>query len=453
MSFFGDLREMADAIKVTAEAVDAVVNTLDENATRSVVLDISNTTNRTLILQGEGHLDHGIFREPPPFEIPPRTNRLFTAQSSGFATGTEGNVQYRLNDDGGTIFHLDWVNPFIGGNESSCRVEGVQGSQYITAKVTGGGNTKVQMRYLLGARVDAGPRQPDWMTCGNCKLLFFAPHTSESNCPAGGNHSAAGANIHLPHGEPGPNHQPNWQTCGKCQSLFFNGDPIRKGVCSERSLASHEAAGTVFLLPHSRGEDATHQSGWRHCVKCSVLFFEPHAADSKCPADGGIHVAHPESLTFQLPHSIPEDATHQTRWMTCGKCKTMFFEGQAGDSNCPADGGTHSAAGVVFALPHGSSEPGAHQSDWRTCHKCKSIFFDGDPNSKGVCPDVDQFRHQAAGLVFHLPFDVPEPGQDKWRFCRECFGLFFEPHNADGHCAAGGNHQFQGFNFRLDARP
>ncbi|MFG2380847.1 hypothetical protein [Streptomyces avermitilis] len=455
-SFFGSLKAMADAVKSTADAIDAVVRTIDNNATRSVVLEISNTTNRTLTLQGQ-FLDHGVFREPPPFSIAPRSSGLCSAQSSGLGTGTEGNVRYVFNDDAGNELTVNWDNPFAGSNASDSFVTGATASQYESDHVTGGGNTKAHMRYLVGALVDSGPRQADWKTCEKCKLLFFTPHVADSSCPAdGGNHAANSPdnrNIRLPFGIDGPHHQSRWQPCGNCDGLFFNGDEFHKGVCSKRTRSRHEAAGIRFFLPHDRSEDSTHQNAWRHCVKCFSLFFEGQVGDSHCPLDGGTHAAAPNSLVFQLPHDIPEDATHQTGWITCGKCKTMFFGPQEGDSDCPLDGGRHAQAGWTFSLPHGSPEPGPSQPDWSTCHKCKSMFFDGDPNAKGICAQAEAApSHQAVGLDFRLPFDIPEPGQDKWRFCRDCFGLFFEPHNADGHCVTGGNHLAEGFNFRLDAQ-
>ena len=106
---------------------------------------------------------------------------MFTSQSDGLLTGTQGNVQYRIDSEG-TIFHLEWNNPISGDNESLCRVEGTHADYYLTAYVTGGGNTNVHMRFVLGEKADASPRQRDWMTCKNCKGLFFA--LDDGHCAA-----------------------------------------------------------------------------------------------------------------------------------------------------------------------------------------------------------------------------------------------------------------------------
>ena len=90
-------------------------------------------------------------------------------------------MQYRIDDEG-TIFHLEWNNPFTGDNESLCRVEGTHADFYITAYVTGSGNTKAPMRFMLGEKADASPRQRDWRTCKNCKGLFFA--LDDGHCAA-----------------------------------------------------------------------------------------------------------------------------------------------------------------------------------------------------------------------------------------------------------------------------
>lgn len=296
------------------------------------------------------------------------------------------------------------------------------------------------------------PAQGGWMTCGKCKVLFFEPQGVDSDCPVGGNHQAEGLSFQLPHDIPPSDvHQSDWQTCHKCKGIFFNGDPISKGVCPAPVRAGHEAAGIVFQLPHSGVGDGTHQPEWRFCDKCRGLFFAPHNVDGDCP-DGGHHVFHPQSFNFRLPHDIvPEPGAHQGGWMTCLKCKVLFFALQGGESDCPF-GGRHEAVGIVFQLPHDFPEPGPHQSEWQTCHKCKGMFFNGDPLRKGVCPAPIRAGHEAAGIVFQLPHDMPGPGQDNWRFCDKCRGLFFEPHNVDGDCPDGGNHVHHpdSFNFRLD---
>ena len=90
----------------------------------------------------------------------------------------------------------------------------------------------------------------------------------------------------------------------------------------------------------------------------------------------------------------------QPEWRFCGKCKSLFFDGDAANKGICAVGGGHEAAGLIFALMHdGALQPGL-QSDWRFCGKCRTLFFDGDPASKGACPAGG--GHEAAGFNFAL---------------------------------------------------
>jgi hypothetical protein len=440
--FLETVKAAAETIKVSAEAVSAVAKALDE-FDRSAIVEINNTSTRTLTLAATNH-DHGGFRDLPPESVPPGSSRLFSSASSGIAVGTTGQVQYRL-DDGGTIFRLGWIIPFIGGNESTVNVGDINSDFYVVDSLTGGGNT-AHIRYLLGEKAAAAPRQPDWQTCRKCKSMFFAPQGADSSCAASGNHEPAGFNFNLPHDIAGPGRQADWRTCSKCKTMFFNGHPDLKGVCPAQSPPSHEAAGIGFDLPaNGPGDSLPHQDQWRFCVRCFALFFGPQMSDSDCPA-GGLHA--PSDFNYFLPLNRPEDAVHQSQWQTCGKCKAMFFVPHGIDSDCAA-GGTHEPAGFVFQLPHDNPGPG-RESGWRTCGQCKTMFWNGDPNRRGVCAGKTRPSHEAAGIVFHLPHDMPGTGQDNWKFCTRCFGLVFEPHNADSDCPAGGIHTPQGFNFRLD---
>ncbi|MFF1871604.1 hypothetical protein ACFVXD_22400, partial [Kitasatospora herbaricolor] len=66
---------------------------------------------------------------------------------------------------------------------------------------------------------------------------------------------------------------------------------------------------------------------------------------------------------------------------------------------CP-NGGVHDAIGLNFFLPFDS--PGANrQPEWRFCGKCLSLFFNGDPH-KGVCPKPAPSSHEPIGAEFVL---------------------------------------------------
>jgi hypothetical protein len=430
----------AENIKKVADAISAVENAL-KVFDRSVVLEIDNTCNVPLTLQGTNH-NHGDFKSHPPQTIAPHSSVLFSSASSGLATGTEGQVRYHL-DGADTLFHIGWVNPFIGTSDADSRIDGIDAGFYVNHDISGGGNT-AHMRYLVGELAEMGPKQPDWHTCLKCKSMFFAPHVADSHCAAGGLHETSGSNFSLPHDVPGPNRQPEWRTCLKCKTMFFNGDPSQKGVCAAPSPSSHSGVGFPFHLSLGGPQDNPHQSDWRQCPKCLQLFFGGQIGDSRCPA-GGTHSNHPNN--YFLPFNRADDATHQTGWQTCGKCKSMFFVPQGSDSECPA-GDRHAGAGFVFQLPHDNPGPG-RQPGWQTCGKCKTMFFNGG-DFKGVCAEPSASSHEAAGSIFHLPHDVPGAGQDEWKFCVKCFGLVFEPQLADSTCPAGDRHVAAGFNFRLE---
>jgi hypothetical protein len=141
---------------------------------------------------------------------------------------------------------------------------------------------------------------------------------------------------------------------------------------------------------------------------------------------------------------------NQGDWRFCGKCSTMFFDGDPNRKGaCPADGQNHSANGFTFTLPHDIPEAGNGQGQWRFCDKCFAMFFDGDPNRKGVCDAGG--GHQSQGFLFVLPHDVPgsATAQSAWRFCSKCFVMFFDGSDNKGHCAAGAGHAAQGFMFVL----
>src|SRR5215218_6371259 len=76
---------VAGAINSVASALNAV------NPGRSVILELDNNTNRALSRVSDHH-DHGGFEVIPKDQLPPNTAMVFGARSSGFLTGTEGNV-------------------------------------------------------------------------------------------------------------------------------------------------------------------------------------------------------------------------------------------------------------------------------------------------------------------------------------------------------------------------
>ncbi|MDZ4077328.1 hypothetical protein [Hydrocarboniphaga sp.] len=98
-------------------------------AFRSVVTTLDNRSPYALRLSNKS-LDHGIWtkdREPPVY-IPAYSIAVWSAESEGFATGTEGSVEYEISGDdrfpsyAGVAsdtpidFKIHWSNPAGGSN-------------------------------------------------------------------------------------------------------------------------------------------------------------------------------------------------------------------------------------------------------------------------------------------------------------------------------------------------
>lgn len=151
---------------------------------------------------------------------------------------------------------------------------------------------------------------------------------------------------------------------GVTKTVSFNGDGGRY---------------SVTFQARNRGQR------WRFCAKCHAMFFDAKDSKGRCPAGGGHG---PAGFTFFLPHDRPAVPAAEVGWRFCGKCSAMFKQGTglgsaAGDPGvCPAGGG-HDRQGFRFLLPR--SHPGPGQGDWTRCGKCRTLFWNGEDN-KGVCP-------------------------------------------------------------------
>lgn len=120
-------------------------------ATRSVLCTLVNYTGEPLTFVGPPRLDHGILtpgREPPPAC---RSTAVWSAESDGVMTGTEGRVTYRGPSGSVTVY---WNNPFVGGNDYGATPDGA----YIITKVQGpkvGSN--VNATYVVDRKHEAAP--------------------------------------------------------------------------------------------------------------------------------------------------------------------------------------------------------------------------------------------------------------------------------------------------------
>jgi len=132
----------------------------------------------------------------------------------------------------------------------------------------------------------------------------------------------------------------------------------------------------------------------------------------------------------------------QKKWVACGKCRTIFYDGFPNKGRCAASG-AHAASARRVQLPYDTPEGPRMQGGWRFCHKCNALFFDGYP-AKGACPAGG--GHQAQGLNFVLRHSI-NGGSNAFRYCAKCHAMFQV--GADGHCPAGSTHEAAGFLFDL----
>ncbi|KAK3311503.1 uncharacterized protein B0T15DRAFT_78165 [Chaetomium strumarium] len=109
------------------------------NAARSVVCVVTNETNMDLSRNSES-LAHGIWSTNmyPPEIIPAGTTAQFEAESQGFMTGCEGQVNYEV--DGATTVTFYFDNPYIGDNGYKTWMDGPDSDSYNTQYSGGSGN-------------------------------------------------------------------------------------------------------------------------------------------------------------------------------------------------------------------------------------------------------------------------------------------------------------------------
>lgn len=342
-----ELKKWADTIKATTEAIDAVSSLLD--APRSVTLEVNNTTSQPLRIEGNGDHDWGAFRDDPPFDIAPGATAVFSSQSDRPLTGTQGNVRYHV-DAAGTIFHLEWNVPFLGGNESHCRVEGGNAAWYIANSITGGGNTRAPMRYMIGEAARANKHSsPDWRFCGGCKSLFF--ELDEGRCRPVGIAMAPSAE------QLGQMQAPQAPLPGGLQRRRLGGvvqgappPPPPPANAGTELFSKHEAQGYRFRLPYGV-KGPNRESSWRKCVHCKRLFYDGEESKGACPGRQGGHVAEQGGLPFQIVLGVTPGPSQQDNWRFCDKCYGMFFLPSNADALCPA-GGSHHALTENYVLDH-----------------------------------------------------------------------------------------------------
>jgi hypothetical protein len=286
-------------VKRIRETLGDLKNILDQlNKPRSVVCAVINATDISLTLAGDHH-DHGGFATAPPAVINPQSATAFGSQSRGGSlfTGTEGFVFY---EGGGVRLKCYWDNPWLGENKTSSSLELGDPNHYLYWSLTGSGDQKAEMQFVLFQR----PFQDAWRYCKLCHGMFFDGYAQKGICPglpsrgvleatAPGRslpqhgHVAQGYNFSLPHDAPAPRGrageaQWDWRFCRKCDSMFYDGY-TPKGVCA--AGGGHEAQGFNFNLSHDIPGPG--QPDWRFCHKCHILFYDGYPEKGSCPAGRG----------------------------------------------------------------------------------------------------------------------------------------------------------------------
>jgi Tachylectin len=338
----------------------------------------------------------------------------------------------------------------------------------------GGIHEAIGLRFVIPAKeMGAQTGQPDWRFCGKCASLFWNGDPNfKGVCPKdGAPHSPTGWNFLIPAEELGAQTgQPEWRFCGKCAGLFWDGhahkgicmgapgggfhlnavlredgwfdpftgtDPIGLTLSLETPNGAFSYAGKVWVFagfsdPQFSGHPrpGNPQPGCYLTSKSEPdkpgpfqkeFLFSPRIG--ACPRDASrdrleSHV--PLGFKFVLSHDIPDGSNRQANFRFCGKCATLFWDGDPNFKGFCHRGSSHEATGFNYVLTHSIAEDDQHQSNWCQCSKCASVFWNGDANNRGLCAAGGE--HEATGFNFVLAHDIPEDehNQGKWRFCIKC---------------------------------
>lgn len=314
MSTLEDLAKQAKAAKELIDNVSAILG----DAARSAVIEVTNATTQTLTIHGTKQMSGGFAENALPANtIPPMQSNVFGARSAegGIFVGTEGGVWYTIGADT-AVLYVRWNVPWSGDNEYSVTLTGASPGFYRAVGLNSAGTKKVKFRFTLAEEALMGPSDADWITCNECKGLFYKLHTGKCpgrpkwdgvgprpgptghivNAPTYLGHQTSGHGLKLFHSVPGPNREGGWRRCRRCEQLFFDGfEDGNKGACPkwDKPRPGHVAApdSPEFFLPFDVAPHTDQQNDWRFCTKCNVLFFLPHNVDGDCAA-GGKHRAH-----------------------------------------------------------------------------------------------------------------------------------------------------------------
>lgn len=116
--------------------------------------------------------------------------------------------------------------------------------------------------------------------------------------------------------------------------LFF-GLPGAQGACPAGDVHNSSGSWDYFML-FVDGDLASpnHQSGWRMCKDCRVLFYGPGVDSSSCPAGGHHNLSGSATLAVQFDDKATPSAQKGWRW--CKNCQGLFYGPNASHAPCPS---------------------------------------------------------------------------------------------------------------------
>jgi hypothetical protein len=142
-------------------------------------------------------------------------------------------------------------------------------------------------------------------------------------------------------------------------------------------------------------------------------------------------------------------AGNQEAWRFCDKCFSLFYDGSDNKGKCAADGGGHTSQGFAFVPHYDDAEPNEPnvQYGWHFCSKCFVMFYNG--STRGHCASGGAHVPQGFDFGLNHAASAPPSSQTQWRFCELCFSLFYDGAANKGRCPTGQTHVAQGFVFNL----
>jgi hypothetical protein len=139
-----------------------------------------------------------------------------------------------------------------------------------------------------------------------------------------------------------------------------------------------------------------------------------------------------------LSSVVAADDGFEEDWRWCGKCMSLFWEGDTTNGFCAGSGWHRPQGKKNYRL--GRKPDPLGESNWKWCKNCQMLFWAGGPDM-GVCPGTGKGHDSSNGTVYTLRHSSsgPDDSENGWRYCRACRGLYYStptgvcPARKDGH--------------------